>query len=194
LSGFTEQLAALAGVVIGATASYLIGAATDRARWARGQSARWDERRAQAYADYAYAVKALYMQSMLIANSRGLGARREIVDFDAALAEMARLASDRTAKWELVLLLGDPDTIAAARTWHRRTWQLERYARGERADPDGYAVLRADIDADRARFYAAARRDLGIKSGNIPSGGPWELEPPDRPAPLTSKMPENQPD
>jgi len=79
------QLPALVGVVVGAGASYLIGAATDRARWQRGQSTRWDERRAQAYADYGYAVKALYMQGVRIANSRGLGPGRELADTEAAL-------------------------------------------------------------------------------------------------------------
>jgi hypothetical protein len=78
MPGFTEQLPALVGVVVGASASYLIGAATDRARWQRGQSARWDERRAQAYADYGYAVKALYMQGVRISNSRGPGPGREM--------------------------------------------------------------------------------------------------------------------
>lgn len=177
MSGFADQLPALAGVVIGATASYLIGAATDRARWLRGQSARWDERRAQAYAEYAHAVKAVYVQCMRIASSRGLGSRSDVSDFDAALTEMARLADDRTSKWELVLLLGDPQTIAAGRARHRRVWQLERFARGERTDASEFAVLRAAFQEDRTLFYAAARHDLGIRSGEIPAAEPWGTGP-----------------
>src|ERR1700722_9460155 len=102
------QLPALVGVVVGAGASYLIGAATDRARWQRGQSTRWDERRAQAYADYGYAVKALYMQGVRTANSRGLSPGRDIPDIDAALAELDRLAEERTARGGRRPLLGRP--------------------------------------------------------------------------------------
>ena len=57
MSGFTQQLPALIGVVIGASTSYLVGAAIERARWRREQWARWDEKRAQAYAEYSHAVK-----------------------------------------------------------------------------------------------------------------------------------------
>ena len=87
---------------------------------------------------------------------------------------MGKLTDERTAKWESVLLLGNRETIAAARTWHRRVWQVERFARGERADTDQWAALMEDVIADRARFYAEARRDLGIASGELPTGGPWE--------------------
>jgi hypothetical protein len=31
-----------------------------------------------------------------------------------------RVSAERIACWELVLLLGDPQTIAAGRNWHRR--------------------------------------------------------------------------
>ncbi|HET9896320.1 MAG TPA: hypothetical protein VFQ44_15440 [Streptosporangiaceae bacterium] len=194
MSGIADQLPALAGVVIGATASYLIGAATDRARWMRGQSARWDDRRSEAYADYAHAVKAVYVQCMRIAGSRGLAPGPGVADLDAALAEMVRLAGERTARWELVLLLGDPETIAAGRTWHRRVWELEQHARGERNDPDDFAALRAGFNSDRTRFYAAARRDLGIRSGEIPAAEQWELDPSGRARPDTAAPQQNQPE
>ena len=74
MASFVQQLPALIGVVIGASASYLAGAATERARWRREQASRWDEKRAQAYADYGYAIKNVYVQCRRIAdNYRGLG-------------------------------------------------------------------------------------------------------------------------
>ena len=115
------------------------------------------------------------MQGVRTANSRGLSPGRDIPDIDAALAELDRLADERTARWELVLLLGHPETISAARAWHRLIWKLELFAGGELTDPDEYAALRADIDAGRERFYRAARHDLCISSGEIPPGGPWEF-------------------
>ena len=161
------------GVVIGALGSYLVGSATERARWRREQSSRWDDRRAQAYAEYGYAVKNVYIRCLRLASLRSQeirGGQSETAEF---LSQLSALTAERTAKWELVLLLGDPETIAAARTWHRRIWQVELLARGDTTGLD-LEELVATVNADRERFYAAARRDLGITSGDIPVGGPWE--------------------
>lgn len=174
MSGVTQQLPALIGVIIGASASYLVGAATERARWRREQLSRWDEKRAQAYAEYSHAVKSLYVQSMRIASSRIRSTRNEPMDYDEALANLGKLADERTQRWEMVLLLGNPETITAARTWHRRVWQIEFFARGEHTDAHQYDALQDQVDADRTRFYEAARRDLGISSGEVPGGGRWE--------------------
>ncbi|TVY99059.1 hypothetical protein EAS64_42225 [Trebonia kvetii] len=54
---------------------------------------------------------------------------------------------------------------------------LERFARGERTDTEQWDALMADVIADRARFYAEARRDLGITSGQLPSSGRWDADP-----------------
>jgi hypothetical protein len=177
MSSIMQQLPALIGVVLGAAASYLAGAATERARWRREQSSRWDEKRAQAYSEYGYAVKNVYVQCLRVANSRVRSGRGDPVDYDEALAQLDVLTDERTMKWETVLLLGNPETIAAARTWHRRVWQVELFARGARTDVDEYDNLLQEVIADRTRFYEAARRDLGIMSGAVPVGGPWEPSP-----------------
>ena len=177
MAGVVQQLPALIGVVVGALASFMAGAASERARWRREQSARWDDRRAQAYADYGYAVKNVYVQSMRVAAMRSRQADGDLADYTEALAALSVLTDERTAKWESVLLLGNPQTVAAARTWHRRVWQVERFARGERTDTEQWDALMTDIMADRARFYAEARRDLGITSGELPSSGRWDADP-----------------
>jgi hypothetical protein len=173
MSGIVQQLPALIGVVIGAAASYLAGAAAERSRWRREQSSRWGDKRAQAYADYAYTVKNVYVQCMRATELRRQGADRDMAAYEAVLTALAKLTDERTAKWESVLLLGNPETIAAARVWHRRIWQAERFARGERSDDGQWDSVLEDINVARTRFYAAARRDLGITSGTIPEGGPW---------------------
>jgi hypothetical protein len=170
----TPQLLTLAGVVVGAAASYLAGAVTERTRWQREQSSRWDEKRAQAYSEYGYAVKNVYVQCLRIADSRLRSGPDHPADCAESLAQLGALTDERTAKWETVLLLGSPEAITAARAWHRRIWQLELFARGTRTDADEYHAVQQDIIADRTRFYEAARRDLGIKSGAVPVGGPWE--------------------
>jgi len=175
MSGVIEQFPALIGVVIGALSTYLTGAATERTRWRRERSSRWDDRRAQAYADYGYAVKNVYVQCR-----RADGLRRQGADarpaYEQALTELERLTDERTAKWEAVLLLGDPATIDAARIWHRRVWQVELFARGTRTDTRNRESVLDTVITDRDRFYKAARDDLGITSGDIPHGNPWESE------------------
>jgi hypothetical protein len=183
MSGVVQQLPALIGVVVGALASFLAGAASERARWRREHSVRWDDRRAQAYAEYGHAVKNVYVQCMRVAAMRSQRTGGDPVGYAEALAAVSLLTDERAAKWESVLLLGNPRTIAAARTWHRRVWQVERFARGERTDTEQWDALMADVIADRARFYTEARRDLGITSGEIPSSGRWDTDAiPDAPA------------
>ena len=126
-----QQLPALIGVVIGAFGSYLVGSVTERARWRREQSSRWDDRRAQAYAEYGYAVKNVYIQCARLARLQAEEADGGQAAAPEALSQLGALTAERTAKWELVLLLGDPETIAAARRWHRRIWQVELLARGD---------------------------------------------------------------
>jgi hypothetical protein len=176
VSGIVDQLPTLIGVVVGAGGSYLVGAARDRVGWRRSQSTRWDETRAHAYADYTRAVKSLYLQCLRITNSRRFAAPDAATDDGASLAELDRLAGERTAVWELVLLLGDPDAVAAGRTWHRRVGLMEKLARSEEDEAMDYQALYDDIDNDRTRFYQAARKDLGIQSGDIPFGGRWDLD------------------
>jgi hypothetical protein len=136
------------------------------------------------YSDYGYAIKNVYVQCVRIAyNCRGLGHRSDPMDCEQALAELPELTDRRTAIWESVLLMGDPATIAAARAWHRGVWQVERFARGERTDADEWHPLLDQIDTLRAAFYRAARQDLGITSGDIPSAGPWERESKSQPFP-----------
>jgi hypothetical protein len=173
MSSIVQQLPALLGVVVGAAASYLIGAATERSRWRREQSSRWDGRRAQAYSEYGYAVKNVYVQCLRLADVRVRGQQVDPADFDRSIGQLEALTNERTAKWENVLLLGSPEAIEAARAWHRRVWQIELFARGARTDTDHYDETHRQVIADRTLFYEAARRDLGITSGAVPVGGPW---------------------
>jgi hypothetical protein len=190
MSGVVGQLPALIGVIVGAAASYLVSSATERRRWERQQSTRWDEKRAQAYAQYGYAVKNVYYLSGRIANSRGLGPVTEQVDTADALSELARLRSERAAKWEQVLLLGSPETVAAAREWHRLVWDMHPFLHGEKTDLAEWNALFDEIAAARARFYEAARRDLGISSGRLPPWRRWEVRAQANPAEASQEAPQ----
>lgn len=85
----------------------------------------------------------------------------------ARLNDRAQADAQRTKAWEAVLLLGDADTVAAAREWRWAVPQLERAARGV-ADDDfdrTAAVRRADEGRDR--FCVAARAGLTVGSGDV---------------------------
>jgi hypothetical protein len=185
-----QQLPALIGVVVGALASYLVSSAAERRRWQRQQSTRWDEKRAEAYVDYGNAVKNVFYLCGRITNSRGLGLMREHINIADALNELGRLASERSAKWETVLLLGDPDTVLAARTWHRLVGHMQRFVRDYRTDVGEWEALFDKVEAARAAFYEAARRDLGIR-GLLPAGGRWESDTSEAPADDAPRTPSN---
>lgn len=57
LRNLLEQLPALIGVLLGALGTYSVTALTERKRWQRQLTVRWDERRVIAYMEYAHAIK-----------------------------------------------------------------------------------------------------------------------------------------
>ncbi|MEV4410988.1 hypothetical protein [Catellatospora sp. NPDC049609] len=158
-----DQIPALLGVVVGVGASYLATSLGDRRRAHREQAAKLDHTRQEAYAAYGRAVKDYVVLSARIVASRGVGnGREQPLDPAIGLPQLAELEATRTAVWEMVLLLGDTETIAAAREWHRCAWYLEWFARGEVAGDQEWDQARAEASAARDRFYACARRSLHV--------------------------------
>jgi len=185
MAGVVQQLPALLVVVVGVLASYVVGAATERARWRREQAAWRADQRVQAYANYGYAIKDVYVQCRRAFALRSQPADGDRAAYRDALDELGKLTHERTAKWEPVLLLGSPETVAAGHAWHRRVYQVELFARGERTDTGQWDHVLDDVIACRSRFYAAARKDLGIE-GELPAGVPWEAEAVPVPAPAAA--------
>jgi hypothetical protein len=123
----------LLGVLVGAMASYIAGAAAERRRWRRETQIRWDTKRLDAYAGYANAVKTFILIANRVSAARGIGTAAQPVAIEEGLEQLAE--AERGSAWEHVLLLGDPDTIAAARRWHKGAWHLEHFSRGNRGEP-----------------------------------------------------------
>jgi hypothetical protein len=80
---------------------------------------------------------------------------------------MAQADVQRTKAWEGVLLLGNADTVAAAREWRWAVLQLERAARGIAGDDFDWVVAVRRADEGRDRFYDAARASLTMGSGDV---------------------------
>ena len=165
-----SQLLVLAGVVIGALASYLTTATTERARWKRDLDSRWDDRRAEAYASYAQSVKDIISISDRLAAGQGVTPNhRPLPVTDENLEVLAVAGEKRALAWETVLLLGDTDTVRAARNWHEAVWRLERFARGEMAgEPGDWQKARTEANRTRSLFYESARKDLQVRGGILP--------------------------
>lgn len=170
----TTTVVSLIGVIVGAGGTYLGTALTERARWRRSHSIRWDERRLDAYIRYGDGLKRMHNLCVRISAARGFDYTIEPLTPEEGLPELASASTERSARWEAVLLLGGQETVDTARDWDQAVWRLEWYARGLLDDHVGWNEAVAQADATRHDFYAAARRDLGVP----PPGEPRYLWPP----------------
>ncbi|WP_158883357.1 hypothetical protein [Amycolatopsis anabasis] len=162
------QVLTIAGVLLGSTATFIATSAIERTRWRRAHSARWDDKRLEAYTEYANAVKKMVRLCRRIAETKDLLPTGRPIDLEAGFAEIAEAETERALNWETVLLLGEPATIAAARAWHEQVWRLEILLR--QGDPDTSSFADAYQQSMRLRneFYARARADLNVTSGPLP--------------------------
>ncbi|GIJ25153.1 hypothetical protein Vqi01_03150 [Micromonospora qiuiae] len=152
------QLPALLGVLVGTVGTIVATSLADRSRWRRRQTVRWDERRLDAYAEFARVLK----EAHTIA-SRTIGG---YLDREQELAALAEADLRHTIAWENVLLLGDGPTVAAARAWRDAVWEVERLARGAATGDDLPDLLHRANEA-RDAFYRAARDSLGVGGGSV---------------------------
>jgi hypothetical protein len=173
----SSQLLVLAGVIIGALASYLTTAATERARWRRALDSRWDDRRVDAYAAYAQALKDEINISSRIFADRGIPANPQSLSTAEENLELLELAGmKRATAWETVLLLGHPDTVGAARKWQETVWRLNGFARGKIAGGSEYwEKARSEVNRARSSFYESARKDLQVRGGDLPGMEEFEV-------------------
>jgi hypothetical protein len=165
----SSQLFVLAGVIVGALASYLTAAATERARWKRALDSRWDDRRVEAYATYAQVIKDIIRICGQIEAGRSIGGSAQpLSPTQESLDLLASADATRAVTWETVLLLGHPDTVIAARNWHESVWRLEWFARGIiTGDHEEWEKARLAVNNARALFYESARKDLQVKGGSL---------------------------
>jgi hypothetical protein len=96
-----------------------------------------DQRRLEAYTDYGYAVKNLIHLALRVSAHRGLNDIRPALAPDEGLELLEAANQERAVKWKTVLLLGTPDTVAAARDWHTNAWNLEHFALARISDNVG---------------------------------------------------------
>lgn len=156
MDALLAQLPALIGVLVGTLGTVLATHVAERSRWSRAQSVRWDDRRVEAYAEYARALKGV---SITVSRLRATGP--DTPEREAGLALLLDAEAERSKAWERVLLLGDSATVNAGREWSAAVWALSSALRQRQQGFDWEAgVLR--LDTCRDRFYAAARAGLSV--------------------------------
>ncbi|MFI7594505.1 hypothetical protein [Micromonospora sp. NPDC049359] len=164
---FVTQLPALLGVLVGTLGTILATTLTDRARWRRSQSTRWDERRLDAYVDYAHALKESYAVALRMTADLRPESHSHPIDREGGLARLAESDARRTIVWENLLLLGDEPTVAAAANWRDAVWQVERLARSIVDPSSDISEMLARVNEARDAYYRAARRSLGVRGGSV---------------------------
>lgn len=174
MSAFVQQLPALLGVLVGALATYAATAAAERARWRRTQAVRWDDKRLNAYAEYAHAVKKTISITVRLAAHRGIHPDIDALSPEEGEPALAAAEEERTIKWEAVLLLGTEQIVDAARAWHESAFRMQRIVSGHETGMTWADAVQA---ASRARrgFYSVARRDIGIGTGEASETYEWQL-------------------
>jgi hypothetical protein len=179
VSRFLDQAPALVGVVLGALATIVATSVNDKSRWKRAQSVRWDERRLEAYTEYARAIKDVYTAAARLATERIPVLSAAPVGRESGLELLAEATAQRTKAWETVLLLGDAPTVRAARDWREAIWQLERIATDSALGSSEWEQSIGAVDRARDSFYAAARGSLAVVGGSVAqaswlsSKAPW---------------------
>jgi hypothetical protein len=167
VSTFLNQLPALVGVALGTLGTILATTVADRARWTRSQSVRWDERRLEAYADYARALKEIHGLALRMTVVHRRRRHLPAIDRETAQDLLAQADIRCSIAWEGVLLVGDEATVTAAREWHAAVRAVEVRARAEPFDAEGFEPAVRLADEGRDRFYVAARRGLSVGGGDV---------------------------
>ncbi|MEU4341709.1 hypothetical protein AB0H00_10615 [Nocardia sp. NPDC023852] len=169
MSPIVQQLLTLVGVVLGAGATFTATTFTERAKWRRSHDTRWDDKRLTAYIEYASALKSYVQVAYRLAAARGYATNSEPIDLDVGGRALAEASTERTVKWEVVLLLGSPAAVSAARRWHEAAWKFSSATGGDEVDQDAYDRYYKELALRRDDFYACARADLEVRSGALPA-------------------------
>jgi hypothetical protein len=162
-----NQLPAIFGVIVGVLGTLLATSFTDRARWRRDQTVRWDTRRLDAYVAYAATVKEVHtLAHRVSAPYRGYS-KSQPIEREQASVLLAEADAQRTKAWEAMLLLGDEATVTAARRWQNAVFVEVNLCRSDSIDELQWQSAVEAVNQARDRFYFAARENLGVNSGSV---------------------------
>ncbi len=172
-----QQVLTMTGVLVGAGTTFAFTSWTERSRWRRAEQSKWDDRRLVAYNEFAHALKHYALISQRMCAAHGFPYAGQPIDLDEGLRALAEADSEKSLKWEIVLLVGSPEAVAAARRWNKAAWELGYVAMGAAMTHGEYVSRYEEMGRLRNEFYLCARADLGVNGGELPPGNKAWLPP-----------------
>lgn len=167
------QLFTLAGVALGAIASYLASSVNGQAGHRREVEKGWEERKYENFAAFVEDVKMLSHISRRMAASLGLHDR--MVDADRLDPEQGCLMIDeanqrRTVSIERLRLLSDSETISAAYRLNEAVAAMTRIVQGKipKAGQDHWRNAEKAFTEALDAFHRCARIELWATGGHVP--------------------------
>jgi hypothetical protein len=167
MTSILNQLPAILGVIVGVLGTLLVTSLTDRARWRRDQTVRWDIRRLDVYVTYAAMVKEIHTLAHRVSAPYRRYSKAQPIEREQASLLLAEADTQRTKAWEAMLLLGDEATVIAARMWQNAVHAEVDLSSDDSIDELQWQSAVEVVDQARDRFYLAARENLGVHSGSV---------------------------
>ncbi|MFE9322742.1 hypothetical protein ACIHDR_22070 [Nocardia sp. NPDC052278] len=176
---FALYSAAIA-IVTGTTSAwigYYFNIRKDRLQWDRQHATRWDGARREAYVAFAAAIKHEVRLHIKMAAARHpqLWPGHETLELSEGWPMLVAAEDARADLLEAILLLADGPTVAAARTWQQKAWDLRLLHTDRSVSAEAVGLALATASEARDRFYACARPDLGIRTA-LPTPQPRHQE------------------
>lgn len=167
MKALIDQLPTLLGVVVGAIGAMASSSLTDRMRWRRDQAVRWDQRRLDAYVAFTATLKDVVRICFRVTAPRRPGTATIPVDRESAIDVLEDAERRNSKDWESLLLLGDAETVDAARRWRKTAGVLARLSMSDDWNAEQWRAAVHSLDQARDEFHLAARRALGVTGGSV---------------------------
>lgn len=163
---YLAPVMALAGVVVGASLSFLFTSTMEKRKESWTLDREWRERKLRAYGAFLTDVRRLRDLAQRVAAAVDLDDQAPPLGRDAGLEPMAEANMARSASFETVNLVGGRDVVEAGRELNRAVWRLEWFARGflDDSDREGWAEAFRAYHAAINEFNKRARLDIGVLS------------------------------
>ncbi|MFI6153321.1 hypothetical protein ACIBCA_11555 [Kitasatospora sp. NPDC051170] len=146
------QIVTLVGVLLGALTSFVATGWAEQVKHRRLMASRWGERKLDTYVQYATCVKEISaVAKRAVEAEAGSEGRAEF------LATMEKAEIQRSALFEMLVLLASPAAVEAAKAVNAVLWEFETAAREHTVVANGVVLVEL-LNA----YHLQARLDLGV--------------------------------
>jgi hypothetical protein len=169
LNDLTTHLTTILAVIVGAATSFTFTYISDRHRWRRAKSERWDRAALDTYLNFVNRIGSFVVLAHRMAAGRGFDTHESVpVDPVASNEALAAIDGKLTEDWNALMLLAPAELVTAGQSWRHAAWRLEWIARGLLSEPAEYRLASQELAEARDRFMELARQDLSVSKGPLP--------------------------